>query len=266
VHVRSLGLITELALAATRGKVVDRGDYIVVERADLPEWAAGNYLVLPRAPEPGELARWTETFARELGDARAIALRWDDRTGEDAALGGLRAAGFTIDTSDVLDATDVLAAPHAMPMRELDSGEVLSTSILAWTISDRHDEVMRKLMHARCAWYAELVDRGQASFWGAFDGTRLVASCGLVQLDGFELAAPQPSRLARYQDVQTLPAYRRRGLAGALLAAAARRARTLHIARFVIFCEPGTEATRVYRRVGFQLAERIAIARRAISE
>jgi GNAT superfamily N-acetyltransferase len=253
VDVGSLALTTELGLAATRGAITDRGDHLVVERPDAPSWAYGNFLALPRAPAPADVPRWIERFAAELGTERTVALRWDDPTGEDAAIEALRAHGFRIDVNEVLAATDVLAPLHALPMRALESGEVLSTVILAWQLSERHDETMRQLLHARAAWYADLVDRRLASFWGAYDSGKLIASVGLVRLGA----------LGRYQDVQTLPAFRRRGLAGALLAAAAREARAYGVKRFVIFCEPGSDAARVYRRIGFEPVERTVLARRA---
>jgi GNAT superfamily N-acetyltransferase len=252
VEVRSLALVTELALAATRGKVSDRGDYIVVERPDAPSWADGNYLALPHRPAQDELPRWIDVFRRELGTRRAIALRWNDPASDDDSLAWLRAAGFSVDRLDVLAATEVLAPPHALPMRALASGEMREAKMLTWNLADRHDEAYREFLRARSAWHSELVARGVASFWGAFDDSKLVASVGLVRLPP----------LARYQDVQTLPAYRRRGLAGALLAAAAREARTHDVGRFVIFAEPGDEAARVYTRIGFQRVERSVIARR----
>jgi GNAT superfamily N-acetyltransferase len=261
VEVRGLALVTELALAATRGSVLDRGDYIVVERRDAPTWAYGNYLALPRAPMPTDLPRWIDVFTRELGSQRAIALRWDDPTGEADALPALCAAGFAIDRVDVLAATEVVAPPHAA-MRTLDAREVLATTTLAWELADRHDEEYRRFLHARSSWHSALVSRRLASFWGAFAGAnlgdagtgsgKLVASAGLVRIPP----------LGRFQDVQTLPAYRRRGLAGALLAALAREARAHGVRQFVAFAEAGDEAARVYGRVGFQRVERAVLARR----
>jgi len=62
------------------------------------------------------------------------------------------------------------------------------------------------------AWWQHLAPAGsELRIVALRDGAQLIASLGLVQLD----------RLARYQDVQTLPAYRGRGLASALLAIAA---------------------------------------------
>ena len=250
---RSLALITELGLAATHGRVTDRGEYVVVEVPAMPTWAAANYLALPRVPEPARIAYWIERCEQELVAARTLSFRWDDPSDDELGRAALRNAGFTIDQNEVMAANEVLAPPHAMAIRALESGEVLSTALLAWALADRHDERMRQLLHARASWFADLVDRGVARFYGAFDtvagASKLVASCGLVDL----------GPIARYQDVQTLPAYRRRGLAGALLATAARE---LPGKRYVIMTTADSDGARVYQRVGFQRVERTAIARR----
>ncbi|HEY1556820.1 MAG TPA: GNAT family N-acetyltransferase [Kofleriaceae bacterium] len=229
--------------------MTDRGDYVVVELPDMPRWAAGNYLALPRAPEPDALALWSERCDRELGMERTPSLRWDDPSGDEPARDALRAAGWVVDDNDVHVADEVLAPPHALAMRALDPGEVLATAVLAWNLADHHDEPFRQFLHARAGWQSDLVTRGLAGFYGCFDGARLVASVGLVRLGA----------IARYQDVQTLPQYRRRGIAGALLATAARDVRDV---RFVIVTDPGAPAARVYERVGFRVVERTSIARR----
>jgi len=95
-------------------------------------------------------------------------------------------------------------------------------------------------------WHARLVERGQAAFYGVYDRGELVASLGLVPLD----------KVARYQDVQTAVAYRKRGLASALVAAAAR---DVPADRYVIMTSSG-DAERVYARAGFQIAERTVSA------
>ncbi|HVK89327.1 MAG TPA: GNAT family N-acetyltransferase, partial [Kofleriaceae bacterium] len=62
---------------------------------------------------------------------------------------------------------------------------------------------------------------------------------------------------ARYQDVQTAASHRKRGIAGALLAAAAAKVPS---AELVIIAELGSAAERVYQRVGFRAIEHIASA------
>jgi GNAT superfamily N-acetyltransferase len=250
LKVRSLALQTELALAATRGRITDRGDYIVIETPDDPGYYYGNLLVLPAPPQVGEVAYWTRRFGEELG-ARTPAIRhvtfwWDGTTGDPGAADELVAAGFTIERSLVMTADALATAPAALPIRTLTADEVLATAELAYAIGDRHDEPYREFLARRAAWHRGLVARGEAEFYGAHDGDALVASLGLVT----------GGSLARYQDVQTAPAYRKRGLAGALLAAAASHVR----ARLVIVALAGSDAERVYTRVGFRVAERTVSA------
>jgi GNAT superfamily N-acetyltransferase len=259
VNIRSLALTTELALIATRGRVTDRGHYLVVETPDDPGYYHGNLLVLPAAPQAGEVAQWIRTFHDEFRDNPAIkhaTLTWDGITG-DAGTGAdeLRDAGFQIDTHEVMVADTIEAAPAALPIRELTPDEVLATADLEWAMGDRHDDTYRRFLHRRAAWHRDLLLRGTARFYGAFDASTLVASLGIVSVID----------VARYQDVQTLPAYRKRGLARALLATAARAAISASsrsvdpwsgIERVVIVAEPGSAAARLYARTGFRTVER----------
>jgi hypothetical protein len=54
--IRSLALKTELGLAATRGTITDRGDYVVIETPDDPGYYYGNLLLLSAPPQVGEVA------------------------------------------------------------------------------------------------------------------------------------------------------------------------------------------------------------------
>jgi ribosomal protein S18 acetylase RimI-like enzyme len=78
-------------------------------------------------------------------------------------------------------------------------------------------------------------------------GGRLVSSLGLIRTD---------STTARYQSVETHPAYRRQGLAGRLIYQS-----SLHgpdkpgAGRLVIVADPEYHAIDLYRRLGFTVAE-----------
>lgn len=261
MNIRSLALTTELALIATRGRITDRGQYLVVETPDDPGYYHGNLLVMPAPPRPGEVATWLQIFDDELGGnpaIRHVTFSWDGITGDQGAAEELRDAGFQIDTHQLLAADSVDAAPPPLPIRMLSADEVLATADLAWQLGDRHDEVYRSFLYRRAAWHRDLVERGIARFYGAWDGATLVASLGIVRvLD-----------LGRYQDVQTLPAYRRRGLARGLLAAAARdalgdstsrlradEAAWIGVERVLIVTEPDSDAARLYARAGFRAIE-----------
>ncbi len=261
MNIRSIALTTELALIATRGRVIDRGHYLVVETPDDPGYYHGNLLVFPAPPQPGELATWLRLFDDELGSnpaIRHVTFCWDGITGDTGAADELRDAGFQIDTHQVLATDGVDSAPAVLPVRVLAPDDVLATADLAWQLGDRHDETYRNFLYRRAAWQGDLVARRIANFYGAFDGDTLVASLGLVRVLDY----------GRYQDVQTLPAYRRRGLARALLASAARDAlgdstsrlrvdqpSWVGVERVVIVAEPGGAAARLYARAGFREIE-----------
>ncbi|MCX5746694.1 MAG: GNAT family N-acetyltransferase [Proteobacteria bacterium] len=245
MHIRSLAMRTELALHASRGRVVDRGDYIVVTSPEQPHYYYGNLLVLRAAPQVGEVSYWCRKFAEELGHdpaIRHVTFAWDDPTGATGARDELVDAGFTVEVNAVMTATTVTAPPIDLPIRPLAADEVARTAELAFTIGDLHVESYRAFLKARAAWHASLVFDGSATFWGAFDGDALVGSLGLVTLDD----------VRRYQDVQTAPTHRKRGIAAALLATAAHAADPLPV---VIVAEPDSEAARVYARVGFATVE-----------
>ena len=248
MRLRSVGLKTELGLAATQGKLADRGDYVVVRTPDNPGYYFGNFLVL--AEPLRELAPWLARFADEFRDdtqIQHVAFRWDS-TDEAGAIEELRAARFDVQDDFVMTATEVSARPIPYEIRPLLPHEMQVVADLAFSISDDHSDKYRRFLNRRATWQRLITDCGLGTFWGAFDGSQLVGSLGLVTLD----------RLARYQDVQTAPAYRKRGIASALLARAA--AAAFEVERYVIIAEPSSDASRVYARAGFTVLERMVSA------
>ena len=248
---RSLALTTDLGLAATHGFVIDRGDYIVVSSPDNPAFYYGNYLALPAAPQVGEVAYWTRRFVDELGEnpeIRHVTLCWDGTSDEVGARDELIAAGFRVELHQAMTAQVVSAPAIDLEIRPLAPHELRRTADLAFAIGDNHSDHYRQFLTRQATWRKSLVERGLATFWGAFDGTDLVGSLGLVPL----------GRLARYQDVQTAASHRKRGIASALLATAAASGHGAELV--VIVAEPNSAAARVYERAGFRFAEHVGSA------
>jgi len=265
MHVRSLGLSTDLQLLALRGTILDRDDYLVVITPDDPGYYYGNLLVFPAPPQVGEVGYWTRRFADEIGgrpDIHHVTFAWDGTTGDVGARDELEAAGFAIQVIETMTAparrvaTPIAdgspaegVADRGISIRELDPDTVHATADLAFAHAERHDDSYRRFLHRRALWQSRLIALGSGRFWGAFDGDVLVGSLGLVSLGD----------VARYQDVQTAEDYRRRGIATALLATAAQAvAETAETV--VIQVLPDTPAARVYERVGFCAVERQASA------
>ena len=51
------------------GQVEDRGEYVVARSPDNPTFWWGNFLALPRPPQPEKVSGWLDTFAAELPTA-----------------------------------------------------------------------------------------------------------------------------------------------------------------------------------------------------
>ncbi len=257
MQARSLGLSTDLQLLALRGTVADRGDYLVVATPDDPGYYYGNLLVLRAAPQVGEVAYWTRKFTEELGGnplIKHVTFRWDGIAGDVGARAELEAASFAIDVSDVMTAaTRELARTHRgllvspFPIRALTPDEVVASADLAWANGDRHDDAYRQFLDRRAAWKSSLVEKGSATLYGAFDGEALVGTLGLVSLGDVD----------RFQDVEVAASHRKRGIASALLAAAAAGARADTL---VIVADADGPAARVYQRAGFTAIERVGAA------
>ena len=251
MHIRSVGLETDLELAATRGVITDRGGYLVVATPDDPQYYFGNMLVLPAAPQVGEVAYWSRTFATEFPDPsiRHVTFRWDGITGDTGATDELAAAGFKVETTAVLSARSIAALHVPFEIRALAAREVPATADLEYADAERHDEAYRQFLVRRAIWKQSLVASGKAAWFGAFDAGELVGALGLVAL----------GHRARFQDVQTRATHRKRGIAASLLAAAARETLPV-IQELVIVAEAGGAAMRVYERVGFRVIEHVASA------
>ena len=252
MQARSLGLSTDLQLLALRGTVADRGDYLVVTTPDDPGYYHGNLLVLRAAPQVGEVAYWTRKFTVELGgnpQIRHVTFRWDGIAGDVGARAELEAASFAIDVSAVMTAAtrDITHTLSAFPIRAMTPDEVVASADLAWANGDRHDDAYRQFLDRRALWKSSLVERGGATFYGAFDGDALVGTLGLVSLGDVD----------RFQDVEVAASHRTRGIASALLAAAAAGARAETL---VIVADADGPAARVYERAGFTAIERVGAA------
>jgi len=254
VQVRSLAFRTDLALLRLAGSVVeDRGDRIVVRTPHNPGYRWGNFTLLERPPSADEVTAVLATYDADFPDSSHRALGIDGTTDQRAALGPLVDAGMKDDTATVMTARSVHPPPHPHTEAELrplvseedwvqrvevsvavDAGENDPAAYLDFATRRARDE-------------RRLCEEGHATWWGAFLDGRLASVMGLVDAgDG----------LARYQDVETHPEFRGRGLAGTLVHRVARHGLDERGARtLVMVADPGYVAIRIYRSVGFSDTE-----------
>ena len=258
MEIRSLQVRTALMRSGLGGEVVDRGGYIVARTPANPTYRWGNYLVFPAPPGPGDLARWCDLFAAELGDIPGVvhqAFAWDGVDGDRGDIAPFREAGFD-DWRCVTLSTETPPAARAVDaeLRSLETDADWERLLELATVqndaepddqredADAHHLFMTRYNADRRRWVAN----GNARWFGAFRDGRLVSSLGLIVGGG----------LGRYQSVDTHPEHRRQGLGGALIAHAGREAIASMGARsLVIVAEEDADAYRLYTALGFTTTE-----------
>ena len=248
VEVRSLGYRTDLAILALEGsQVTDRGDHLVIRTPGNPDYWWGNFLLL-RDLKPGSGGDWMARFGAEFPDARHMALGLDETDARAVAPGEL--PGMTMEQDAVMTATSVHAPPHPNTeavFRTLEGdADWRQSAELAAAIYAGEPGGDAEFVAARLAAQRALTEAGHGAWFAAFlDGT-LVAQLGLIT---------DRSGLARYQNVETHPAARRRGLAGTLVWHAGATALADGPRTLVMVADPEDGAIRVYRSVGFTVTE-----------
>jgi ribosomal protein S18 acetylase RimI-like enzyme len=253
VNVGSLGFRTDLMLRRLAGATLaDRGDHIVVRTADNPTFYWGNFLLLAEPPTDGG-AGWLDVFGREFPDAEHVALGIDGTEGRTGDVSALVDAGIDVELNVVLTASEVSLSPTPsdVELRRLTTDDDWEQAIgLRLAVDEDEDEgnEHETFVRLKAAESRRLVEAGHGAYFGAVVGGSVRASLGIVT-DG--------SGVARFQNVETHPDYRRRGLASALLGAAAAVARAeLAATTLVIVADPEYVAIDLYRSLGFADSER----------
>jgi GNAT superfamily N-acetyltransferase len=257
VDVTSLGYRTDLMIRVMEGsEVADHRDHVVVRSPASPAYWWGNFIVLAAPPPPRQAARWLARFAEVFPAADHVALGVDVTEPHAADRSGLIEAGLRVERNTVMTAPAVHEPPRPdrdAQYRPLSGDEDWQRSLelrLAaddGPLKDGGPGPTHAFYQQRTADARRIAEKGHGAWFGAFAGDRLVAQLGVFS-DG--------SGIARYQNVETHPAWRRKGLAGTLVWQAGRYAADELGARtLVMVADPHGDAIRVYRSVGFMEAE-----------
>jgi GNAT superfamily N-acetyltransferase len=231
-------------------RVDDRGGYLAVRSPHNPGYWWGNFLLLAEPPEPGETDDWLRRFAAEFPSAEHVALGIDVTEISGVDVRGFVTAGLRMERSAVLTAQAVHEPPRPYEgaiYRELaGDDDWQQAEELRAVLSEGEPGGEPGFLTARIAAERALTEGGHGSWFGAFVDGKLVAHLGLVS-DG--------SGIARYQNVETHPNWRRKGLAGTLVWRAGQLGLDGMASTLVIAADPEYLAIRVYRSVGFIDAE-----------
>ena len=255
MEVTSLGYRSDLAILRFEcSQTADCGDHIVIRSRQNPGFRWGNFILLAAPPRSSELAAWLSRFSALFPRATYQAIGVDVTAVAAACPDVFTAAGFRTLHSVVLTASSLSRERQpnqAATIRRLDGEEdwrqsaalraACASPEVAAAPADREFDVLRLAARRRIA------EKGLAAWFGAFVAGRLVAHLGLVPVGNGD---------ARYQDVETHPDFRRRGLAGMLICHAGRQALAeLGVSRLVIVADPAYHAARLYESLGFVAIE-----------
>ena len=273
-----MGFTTDLMVRRLAGSdITDRSGYVVVRTRANPRFHWGNFILVPGNPADDELARWIGVFTSEFPGAGHVAIGFDtvespespespDGPAPSAAEGpggrpepeaGARSgamgerAGVGIEVSRVLVAPSLLrpAPPSGRPElrilgRDDDWAQLLGLRQAVAEDEGPSSEDHQAFLRGSVEEARALSSTGRAAYFGAFVEDRLCSSLGVVA---------EPGGSARYQTVETLSDFRRRGLAGNLVFLAARHALgPLGATGLVIVSDLEGAGPRLYRSLGFR--------------
>lgn len=246
--------------------IVDRGEYLVVRTPSNPAFWWGNFLLFPGPAAAGAAARWLTAFTAEFPDAGYRAIGVDGTSAGYGDQGEFAVLGLTAEVNTVLTARRLrepaprpaaVAGAAGTARRAADivcrplagDDDWAQADTLTFACDDRSDEHEHRLfLTARQREARALCEAGHGAWIGAFVDGQMRSGCGIFTGgDG----------LARYQNVETHPGFRRRGLASRAVYRAGRHAmQALGAATLVIVADPGDVAIGIYRSLGFSDAER----------
>ncbi len=264
----SLGWQTEMGLTGFDGRVSERPDCVVMRTPSNPLFYWGNCLLLPQPPRDADLPHWLQRFEDEVGchtqESGHVAIGFDASEPHEPLIQWAR-AGFEIYATETL----VLQAQAARPgprtlapgfaFRALDLRDAAdlqrALDLQCATMAPGFDPAgYRRHRAQQLQRYAAMQEAGLGAWFGIWDGEHLRADCGLFGVG---------PGLGRFQQVATHPAWRRRGLCTALIAAVTQQGfESLGLQRLVICADPDDVAIGIYESLGFQRESRTLSAQR----
>jgi len=249
----SLGYRTDLMLLGLQGSVIEqRAGYQVLRTPANPTFYWGNFLLLDGPPAPGTVSTWTSTFAREFPGAEHVAIGVDGTGGDAGDAAELAVAGLQADRSTVLTAAATTPPPRPNEVAqfrvlESDADWEAALDLQEAVHSYGEPEGWKGFNGRRLLAMRQMQAQGFGAWFGAFQAGRMVSGLGVFG-DG--------SGVVRFQNVDTHPEHRNKGLAGTLVHKASRYAQQEMAARTqVIVADQTGTAIRIYRSVGFRDAE-----------
>jgi len=240
-------------------EMVDLGDALALRSPSDPTFRWGNLLVLKEPMEAVAREPWERRFRAAFADVPGIQHATFAWQGADGALTELEAAGYEPDRNVVRIGrpTDLASAPTPpagfavrlvqdeagwQSLRDLDAADAPPS-----------EDLEAFMVHRDARWrvYRDIAGGARSGLTGGYYlvtvNGEVAGSVGLYVRGG----------VGRFQYVHVAPAFRRMGVATAMMHAVAREGFTTWRAhRLVIIADEGEAPDRIYARLGFPVRER----------
>jgi ribosomal protein S18 acetylase RimI-like enzyme len=240
------------------GEVIERDDCLVVRTPSNPTYYWGNCLMLQRLPGDDEVAHWCARFDAEIAQrqpaSRHVAIGVDDDfRGERRP--AWEAAGFQVLVNVMLRLQDgecrapARAPRGAVQLRPLDLARE-SDALIEVEMTDAggfEPAGYRAYLQDQHRRWRSMQAAGLMMWFGLWCDGLLAATCGLMR------DRPETGADGRFQRVVTHSAWRRRGLASALVHGVARHAlEQWRCGAVYMAADPDDVAVGIYRSLGFR--------------
>ncbi len=198
-------------------------------------------------------------FHAAFPDASHVKILWDTPGPDVNAMQAAFDDPFEVDTYDVLTLSGVAVAsatPVGVTLRSFCDNDWDASALLAAEIAaeEGYDPAVHTpFLNRRNTTRRQQIADGLGEWFGAFEGSQLVAQMGMFHDNG----------VARFQSVETRKSHRRMGICAALLAHVSGWANArAPVATQVIIAQADSNAGRLYRRAGFAHTETLVEAGR----
>lgn len=236
---------TDLALHELSGATVEHRPTYAVSRPG-PGGATQGLLLLRRTPMARDVPLVVKLLRTTFPEAPVVRLGIDDPDGTASDLRAFVDHGFEVTAASVLTAATVTATAQlpvgtTTEVRAIeDNADWAARQVLRMAAHGETEPVARE----RVAAERDLAHTGKAAWYGAYQGERLLAGCGVVV---------PAAGIARLQDVDTRPGARHEGLTPMLVEAAGRHALDrLGATSLMVVADPGHPSIGRYEGLGFR--------------
>ncbi|WP_432448557.1 GNAT family N-acetyltransferase [Aliiroseovarius marinus] len=248
----TLELATDFMVQSGQCNISHFDDRAVQTTPNEPNFWYGNRVIFRSPPRDPEAL--IAQFHKDVPQAKHVCIGWDipnlSRDMVEALFEGSELSVEQADTLALRGALKRTEAPDGIDIRPFHalSDWAQSEAIGRLDLLDdgAPEQGLDHFLSKRSDGRREQIAQGKGAWFGAFSGDVLVGDMGIFHDQTY----------IRYQSVQTHRGHRRRGICSALLCTALDWAQSRAVnALPVIVANADTQAGRLYRRAGFELAE-----------